>query len=1783
LKEKNAGKVLFLNALNKLFVFLTVVLFLFPVFSAGTWWDTDWEYRKAITVTDSSGSELTDFQVAVDLTDALYDNTGLVGSWHFSEGSGSRAVDSSGNGNDGTLSEAIWTTGKFGSGLEFSGAGSYVEVLDSGSLDVVDAVSVEAWIELPEPAGPLGSPENPWLSCSHILENGGSTGDGVYSIDPDSAGGNAAFDAYCDMTTDGGGWTLVLNTASGGKGWDSIKAADSQFNACLLSGDYCGDSSTGWQTVDIKGASYMKKTQDGYTSTNIIAVFDSEVSWKNMAVIGSGSSARNLDGGVAGSYFTGTYAISDASRTLTGGYGSDSSSASGCQNCAWDYAFALANGNSCGSTRNSLLNGADGSYAAYTHIYSGNYYPTKIMIFVRDSGLSSLSGEIGKEGAYGLLLGDSFRGRINDQTVSASSSAGWNHVVLTYDRNAPSNQQKLYVNGVLEAQGTLTDAISVNSHSFSVRNLFNNAIDEVKIYSRAISAQEVQEHFDASKARLDLADLQFTASAFVYKLPVTVSGHTENLSDYQVLVKVTDPTVISHIAKSDAGDLRFFETETANPYSETAGKLDYWVEEFEAGTNTLKAWVKTDLAAGTPKTVYMYYGNSSAVSESSGGSVFVDFDDFSTEPAIIRNGGVGLSWSSIKENLHYTTAVNAGDWIGYSFGDSFTASYEISNFATTGSHAYGVDSSVLVTTDTGAVSSGNNWNPATGVYAGTRHNSDGNAPDLWAAVSMDLRDGSSAVPGSADKKRVEVSYDSVSGLLKSEIYDAVTSELEYSVSKVVSAGLVFEGFGFSTDEDGGSNTASGDVDNFRVRKHTLIQPTVLAGVESSFESAEMAIPHWQENDSKVWVKVPSVPASGSTDVFMYYGNPTAESASDGDATFEFFDDFEGTSLDVSKWSGDTGHASVAGSILTYDGGTDSNWYNIQGTSLEVPYIAEYYARMGNSAANNYDSIIGLQKSDGLQYARAYSNPVDVGVGKWQSRFTSGVEATGSFPIPPDYNWYRGKIALTGSDVKYYTDGVLDVTESTQVPTDVVAFIGIRNGNIKSDWFFVRKYASAEPALSVGGEVQSDTPYVTGISFDPVSPEAGQSVTATVTAGDPQGDLTISSYSFTVKSPGGGVFVGPVTQGSNEYSFTPDVTGYWTVEVTVTDAQENTSSVFSEQLTVSGWWNSNWGYRKQITVTDSSGSELTDFQVLVEFDSLSLVSSGSMNSDCGDLRFADELGLSEVGYWLESGCNTSNTKVWVKVPSIPANGSADIFMYYGNEGVSSVSNGEATFDFFDDFEDGNYADKWNSHTADAGTSVSESGGMLQFSLSSGYAHTGGCVVSQDSIPASDYVIQTEVKFTNFYRTALGAYAGVTNDGASFENTYYGSPSKFVSAVLKTNYPSYNQWVALTAKDIGHVSGTSSITVRNIWFKMQTLYRYTTATQFAKGTWEQLESPYATQTVEISGTGGIAPNYITLGIGDCSTAETTYFRYVLVRKYASLEPDVGVGGEEQSDAPTLTGISFNFSFFEFGDTAVATASATDPNSDPITQYDFRVLDGLGNEVLNPSVQSSNSYGFTAENGEPGLWQVKAKASDGEYWSSEFSKEVFVNDSGLATANLSLSDGAYGNTELFEGKVVLSSGQTSGTFTTGVIGPVNFSKWGVVVFSKTTPSDSTLRVDVLDASDDSVLIAGVKNGQNISGLEVPEIKLRANFTSGSTPSLDSWDVSYYSQFKITVTDCSAPYSGEVTAEAIRVSDSEGFGPFTGTGGQVFVEVPPGVYNIQACIPANEKCNWKYNVELA
>ena len=106
----------------------------------------------------------------------------------------------------------------------------------------------------------------------------------------------------------------------------------------------------------------------------------------------------------------------------------------------------------------------------------------------------------------------------------------------------------------------------------------------------------------------------------------------------------------------------------------------------------------------------------------------------------------------------------------------------------------------------------------------------------------------------------------------------------------------------------------------------------------------------------------------------------------------------------------------------------------------------------------------------------------------------------------------------------------------------------------------------------------------------------------------------------------------------------------------------------------GWYDAAWEYRTQVIINNTLNPiSLTDFQVLVNIDTVSLIDAGKMQGDCGDIRCTDSDGVTLLGYWIESGINSSDTKIWVKIPLIPANSTKIIYLYYGNPDAASTSN------------------------------------------------------------------------------------------------------------------------------------------------------------------------------------------------------------------------------------------------------------------------------------------------------------------------------------------------------------------------------------------------------------------------------------------------------------------------------------------------------------------------------
>jgi len=97
-----------------------------------------------------------------------------------------------------------------------------------------------------------------------------------------------------------------------------------------------------------------------------------------------------------------------------------------------------------------------------------------------------------KRDAYGIYANTTTAfASINGYNISGALSIGWNHVALTYDKDAGSNQLKLYINGNLIAQGILTDAINTNTNDLLFGDIFNGIIDEIGIYNRAFSPAEI--------------------------------------------------------------------------------------------------------------------------------------------------------------------------------------------------------------------------------------------------------------------------------------------------------------------------------------------------------------------------------------------------------------------------------------------------------------------------------------------------------------------------------------------------------------------------------------------------------------------------------------------------------------------------------------------------------------------------------------------------------------------------------------------------------------------------------------------------------------------------------------------------------------------------------------------------------------------------------------------------------------------------------------------------------------------------------------------------------------------------------------------------------------------------------------------------------------------------------------------------------------------------------------------------------------------------------------------
>jgi len=123
---------------------------------------------------------------------------------------------------------------------------------------------------------------------------------------------------------------------------------------------------------------------------------------------------------------------------------------------------------------------------------------------------------------------------------------------------------------------------------------------------------------------------------------------------------------------------------------------------------------------------------------------------------------------------------------------------------------------------------------------------------------------------------------------------------------------------------------------------------------------------------------------------------------------------------------------------------------------------------------------------------------------------------------------------------------------------------------------------------------------------------------------------------------------------------------------------------TDTITAGGWWNDNWKHRVTVIITENSGKDLEDYQVVVELNKTNFEFEKALPHG-EDIRFIDS--GRELSYWIEEWDSVKEkAKIWVKIPRIPAYGEKVIYLYYGNLDAENRSDGDETFEFFDDFEE-----------------------------------------------------------------------------------------------------------------------------------------------------------------------------------------------------------------------------------------------------------------------------------------------------------------------------------------------------------------------------------------------------------------------------------------------------------------------------------------------------------------
>jgi len=405
------------------------------------------------------------------------------------------------------------------------------------------------------------------------------------------------------------------------------------------------------------------------------------------------------------------------------------------------------------------------------------------------------------------------------------------------------------------------------------------------------------------------------------------------------------------------------------------------------------------------------------------------------------------------------------------------------------------------------------------------------------------------------------------------------------------------------------------------------------------------LPYWIEKwdsenkHARVWVRVFVLPPLESF-LFLYYGNPEAESESNGDLTFKFFDDFENDDLSswikrnwygtVNYWIEDTdshgkvlhvGQSSKTTGILFKE-------FKVEGPGFKLDY--EFYdVDYGHGSSQEGLDAIGLSFFSSVEgdandsdnytdhihtYAEGFSNKVQ----DYQAD-GSIYQKWNTFKYSPreDHTWTNlADLYSPGQWISRSVGGANSNIKKVRI------FVRHEDGykvynDARIDNLRLRKYVEPEPVVELG-EIDKAT--------YPINSEL--------------------EISLLFDGRQGGKF--PI---SFQETISPSISSSLFVSALPSEFLIDTSLETEFRCSFYPPPPHPYSFRFPIMIENDTGDTLYNFQIPVEINT-SNFNYSLCNKYGSDINFFTEDYSQELPFWWEEWTYNGNSKVWIKIPEIP---------------------------------------------------------------------------------------------------------------------------------------------------------------------------------------------------------------------------------------------------------------------------------------------------------------------------------------------------------------------------------------------------------------------------------------------------------------------------------------------------------------------------------------------------